>query len=51
MSSAEEWKVYNNAMIADIEEACTENDMIENLPTNCVTVADDVAPSSSYSHW
>ena len=23
MSSAEEWKVYNNAMIADNEKACT----------------------------
>ena len=45
MSSAEEWKVYNNAMIADIEKACTENDMIENLQTNCVTVADDVVPT------
>ena len=44
ISSAEEWKVYNNDMINDIEGACTESDTISNLPTNCVKVADDVAP-------
>ena len=32
-------------MINDIEGACTESDTISNLPTNCVTVADDVAPT------
>ena len=32
-------------MIKDIENACTESDMVENLSTNCVTVADDVAPT------
>ena len=30
-------------MIKDLENACTESDMVSNLPTNCVTVADDVA--------
>ena len=45
ISSAEEWKIYNNEMIKDIEEACTQSDMVSNLPTNCVTVADDVAPT------
>ena len=32
-------------MIKDIESACTESDMVSNLPTNCITVADDVAPT------
>ena len=45
ISSAEEWKLYNNDMIKAIEGACTDSDMVANLPTNCVTVADDVAPT------
>jgi hypothetical protein len=45
ISSADEWKVYNNEMIKDIEGACTDSDMVSNLPTNCVAVADDVAPT------
>ena len=43
ISSAEEWKIFNNEMIKDLENACKESDMVSNLPTNCVTVADDVA--------
>ena len=32
-------------MIKKIEEACTDSDRVANLPTNCVAVADDVAPT------
>jgi hypothetical protein len=42
---ADEWKVYNNEMIKDIEGACTDSDRVSNLPTNCVAVAEDVAPT------
>ena len=45
ISSANEWKIYNNEMIRNIEEACTESDLVSRIPTNCVAVADDVAPT------
>ena len=45
ISSADEWKIYNNEMIRNIEEACPESDLVSNIPTNCVAVADDVAPT------
>ena len=45
ISSADEWKVYNNDMIKSIEDACTESDFVANIRTNCVAVADDVAPT------
>ena len=32
-------------MIKSIEDACTESDLVSNFPTNCVAVADDVAPT------
>ena len=43
ISSADEWTIYNNKMIEDLESACTESGRVSNLPTNCVAVADDVA--------
>ena len=46
-SSADEWKLYNNKMIADLELACTEEDLISGEPTTVVAVADDVAPSAT----
>ena len=32
-------------MIKNIEDSCTESDLVSNIPTNCVAVADDVAPT------
>ena len=49
ISSADEWKLYNNDMIRDLELACTKEDYIAGVPTTVVAVADDVAPSATAS--
>ena len=43
-SSAEEWKVYGNPMIKDLERHGDEKDTIAGSITNVIAVADDVAP-------
>ena len=37
-------------MIRQLEEAATEGDIIAGVPTSCVAVADDVAPSTTGKH-
>ena len=49
-SSADEWKLYNNKMIEQLERAATEFDKIDSVPTSCVAVADDVAPCATADH-
>ena len=46
-SSADEWKVYGNPMIKEIEENGVEEDIIAGCVTNVIAVADDVAPCAS----
>jgi hypothetical protein len=43
-SSADEWKVYGNPMIKELEENAVEEDFINGAVTNVIAVADDVAP-------
>ena len=43
-SSADEWKVYGNPMIKEIEENAVKEDFIAGAVTNVIAVADDVAP-------
>ena len=50
LASGDEWKLYNNQMIKQLEEQATENDKISGIPTSCVTVADDVAPCATAEH-
>ena len=50
LASGDEWKLYNNAMIQQLEEEATENDKISGIPTSCVAVADDVAPCTTAEH-
>ena len=47
LASADEWKLYNNEMISQLEKYATEDDQISNVPTSCVAVADDVAPCAT----
>ena len=47
LSSADEWKFYNNEMIKNLELACTEVDYIAGVPTTVVDVTDDVAPTTT----
>ena len=49
LSSADEWKIYNNDMIRDLELACTEDDFLAGVPSTVVAVADDVAPTTTAS--
>ena len=50
LASGDEWKLYNNKMIQQLEEAATESDRISGVSTSCVAVADDVAPSNTADH-
>ena len=50
LASSEEWKLYNNEMIKQLELAAREPDFISGVPTSCVAVADDVAPCATASH-
>ena len=43
-SSAEEWKIYGNPMIKDLEMHGDEMDTIAGCMTNVIAIADDVAP-------
>ena len=43
-SSADEWKIYGNPMIKDLEGHCMSEDITENRATNVIAIADDVAP-------
>ena len=44
LASGDEWKLYNNEMIHQLEEAATPSDRVSGISTSCVAVADDVAP-------
>ena len=50
LASADEWKLYNNEMVSQLEEYANEPDIISGVPTSCVAVADDVAPCSTADH-
>ena len=50
LASADEWKLYNNNMISQLEEYAGEQDKISSIPTSCVAVADDVAPCATASN-
>ena len=43
-SSADEWKIYGNPMIKDIEKHSHSEDYMANVVTNVIAIADDVAP-------
>ena len=43
-SSADEWKLYGNPMLKDLEEHSVAEDIIAGVATNVIAVADDVAP-------
>ena len=49
-SAAEEFKLYNNEMVRDLEAACTDTDMIAGHPTSVLALADDCAPTATDSH-
>ena len=44
LASADEWKLYNNDMIKQLEDCAKEPDRVSGIPTSCVAVANDVAP-------
>ena len=44
-SSAEEYKNYNNEMVRDLEQACTNTDMVAGHSTSVVALADDLSPT------
>ena len=46
-SSADEWKVYGDPMIREIEDNCVKEDIIAGAATNVIAVADDVAPCAT----
>ena len=46
-SSADEWKLYGNPMIAELEEHGVKEDIISGAVTNVIAVADDVAPCAT----
>ena len=50
LASADEWKLYNNEMISQLEKYTGEPDAISGIPTSCVAVADDVAPCATADH-
>ena len=44
-SAAEEYKLYNNEMVRELELACPETDFMAGHPTSVVALADDCAPT------
>ena len=44
LASGDEWKIYNNEMINQLELQASEADKISGISTSVVAVADDVAP-------
>ena len=47
LASGDEWKIYNNEMIKQLEIQATDLDKISGISTACVAVADDVAPCAT----
>ena len=47
LASGDEWKIYNNEMIHQLEEAATPFDKISGISTSCVAVPDNLAPCVS----
>ena len=43
-SAAEEFKLYNNEMVRDLELACPKTDIMAGHTTSVVALADDCAP-------
>ena len=50
LASADEWKLYNNEMVSQLEQYASEPDTISGIATSCVAVADDVAPCATANH-
>jgi hypothetical protein len=50
LASGDEWKIYNNDMIEQLENEAFESDNISGISTSCVAVADDVAPCTTTDH-
>jgi hypothetical protein len=50
LASGDEWKLYNNEMISQLEDAASPSDRISGVSTSCVAVADDVAPCVTGDH-
>ena len=50
LASADEWKLYNNEMVRQLEQYASEPDTISGIATSCVAVADDVAPCATANH-
>ena len=46
-SSADEWKLYGNKMLLNLEEQCTNLDIMAGAETNVIAIADDVAPCAT----
>ena len=44
-SAAEEFKLYNNEMVKELELACPDTDFMAGHPTSVVALADDCAPT------
>ena len=45
--SADDWKLYGNPMLINLEEYCGNEDIIAGTKMNVITIADDVAPCAS----
>ena len=50
LASGDEWKIYNNEMVKQLEMQATDSDKISGISTSCVAVADDVAPCATADH-
>ena len=44
LASGDEWKIYNNKMIKQLEDAATPSDRIAGVSTSCLALADYTAP-------
>ena len=51
LASADEWKLFNNKIISQLEHCAKEPDIISGVATTCVAVADDVAPCMINRNW
>ena len=50
LASGDEWKLYNNEMIQQLEDAATALDRISGFSTSCVAVADDAINFRTAQH-
>ena len=50
LASGDEWKLYNNEMIQQLEDAATTLDRNSGVSTSCLAVADNVAPCETADH-